>query len=88
MKLVEYDAASDQTVERDLTAEESAQHDRDTAALAARAQADAQVAAKRDADEQAWRDAVRNASSLAGLKDVLLGTNLATQADVRPKNSA
>lgn len=69
---------------RPLTPDEETQRRADGAAAAAEAKSRAEADAKRQADEQAWRDAVKNASTLAALKDVLLGTNLPAQADVRP----
>ena len=71
---------------RPLTAEEETQRQADADAAAAAGQARIDADARRAADEQAWRDAVTAASSIAHLKAVLLGSNtpVAPVVDRRP----
>jgi hypothetical protein len=84
VQMTEVDVSTGEVRQRPLTAAEQKQLDTDRAAAAATDKAERDATTKRVADEQAWRDAMKNASSLAALKDVLLGTNLPTQADTRP----
>lgn len=75
------DADTGEEQRRPLTADETAWKDDIAVAVAADEQAQTDAAAA----EQAWRDAVSNASSLVALKDALLGTGLPAQAESRVK---
>jgi hypothetical protein len=84
VNVIEVDAETGEQRERAATTDEQAVWKQQSDAALTAEQAEDDAAAKRAADEQAWRDAVGNASSLAALKDALLGTNLPAQAAARP----
>lgn len=84
METVVIDLTTGKETRRTLTPSEQAQRDRDAEAAAAEAAAAEAAAAEAAAAEQAWRDAIVGATSLAQLKDVLVGRNLPARAASRP----
>lgn len=79
------DCGTRQQVALPLTAEEETQFQADAAAVAAAEQAATDAQTDLEAKKKAWRDSVKNASSLAALKDAILGTSTAVEPEVRPR---
>lgn len=79
------DATTGEVEERPLTAEEQTQRDADAQAEADREAAEEQARADEQAAAQAWQDALSEATTVAQIRDVLLGVGLPAQAETRRK---